>query len=97
MTTAMAPLPPEAAIDTASGLSTVQVAERIARGQVNAAPDARSRSLSDIVRANTFTWFNGLIGSLWVAMLLVAPIQDSLFGFVIVANTAIGIIQEWRA
>ncbi|MDP1876373.1 MAG: HAD-IC family P-type ATPase [Actinomycetota bacterium] len=97
MTTAMAPLPPEAAIDTASGLSSAQVAERIALGQVNAAPDARSRSLSDIVRANTFTWFNGLIGSLWVAMLLVAPIQDSLFGFVIVANTAIGIIQEWRA
>ncbi|MHB1067332.1 MAG: HAD-IC family P-type ATPase, partial [Candidatus Nanopelagicales bacterium] len=97
MTTAMAPLPPEAAIDTAAGLSAGQVAERIARGQVNAAPDARSRSLADIVRANTFTWFNGLIGSLWVAMLLVAPIQDSLFGFVIVANTAIGIIQEWRA
>ncbi|CAM5673258.1 magnesium-transporting ATPase [Streptomyces badius] len=30
-------------------------------------------------------------------MLFVAPIQDSLFGFVIVANTGIGIIQEWRA
>ena len=30
-------------------------------------------------------------------MLFVAPIQDSLFGFVIVANTAIGIIQEYRA
>ena len=30
-------------------------------------------------------------------MLVVAPIQDSLFGFVIVANTAIGIIQEYRA
>ena len=30
-------------------------------------------------------------------MLLVAPIQDSLFGFVIIANTGIGIVQEWRA
>ncbi len=26
-----------------------------------------------------------------------APIQDGLFGFVIIANTAIGIVQELRA
>ena len=32
----------------------------------------------------------------WI-MLIVAPVQDSLFGFVIVANTAIGVIQEYRA
>ncbi len=83
--------------DVTLGLTQVEVAERIARGQTNVAPNAHSRSLSDIVRANTFTWFNGLIGTLWVMMLLVAPIQDSLFGFVIVANTGIGIIQEWRA
>jgi cation-transporting ATPase E len=79
------------------GLTAAEVAERVAAGMVNVAPDAHSRSLWDIVRANTFTWFNGLIGSLWVVMLLVAPIQDSLFGFVIVANTGIGIIQEYRA
>ena len=79
------------------GLTAAEVAERVAAGQVNVAPDARSRSLGDIVRANTFTWFNGLIGSLWVVMLIVAPIQDSLFGFVIVANTGIGIFQEYRA
>src|SRR5690242_1924762 len=30
-------------------------------------------------------------------MLFVAPFQDSLFGYVIIANTGIGIIQEWRA
>ena len=79
------------------GLSSAQVQQRVDAGQTNAALDVRSRSLGDIVRANTFTWFNGLIGVLWVAMVLVAPIQDSLFGFVIVANTAIGVIQEWRA
>ena len=79
------------------GLTSAEVAERVAQGQVNIAPDASSRSLSDIVRANTFTWFNGLVGVLWVIMILVAPIQDSLFGFIIVANTAIGIVQEYRA
>jgi len=80
-----------------SGLSTVEVDTRIRDGQVNHAPEATSRSFGSIVRANVFTWFNGLIGSLWIIMLTVAPIQDSLFGFVIVANTLIGIIQEFRA
>ena len=79
------------------GLTAEQVTERVARGEVNHAPQAVSRSLGSIIRANTFTWFNGLIGLFWIVMLAIAPIQDSLFGFVIVANTAIGIIQEYRA
>lgn len=79
------------------GLTAEEVAERVAAGEANHAPDARSRSLADIVKANTFTWFNALIGGMWVIMLIVAPIQDSLFGFVIVFNTAIGIVQEYRA
>lgn len=80
-----------------TGLTSAEVAVRIERGQVNEAPTATSRSLSDIIRKNTFTWFNALIGSMWIIMLIVAPIQDSLFGFVIVANTLIGITQEYRA
>lgn len=88
---------PSAAALAHSGLSSAQIRERIERGEVNEAPVANARSLGDIIRKNTFTWFNGLIGSLWIIMLLVAPIQDSLFGFVIVANTLIGIIQEYRA
>ncbi|WP_159328721.1 HAD-IC family P-type ATPase [Streptomyces tendae] len=94
------PAHPAHAVDTSSpatGLTAAQVAERIARGQVNDVPVRSSRSLADIVRANVFTRFNAIIGVLWVIMLIVAPIQDSLFGFVILANTGIGIIQEWRA
>ncbi|WP_103516454.1 HAD-IC family P-type ATPase [Streptomyces sp. SM10] len=85
-----APAPPD-------GLSTAEVAERVARGEVNDVPVRSSRSVSEIVRANVLTRFNLIIGVLWVIMLLVAPIQDSLFGFVIIANTGIGIVQEWRA
>jgi len=80
-----------------TGLTTEEVAERVARGQVNDVPVRSSRSLGEIVRANVFTRFNAIIGVLWVIMLIVAPIQDSLFGFVILANTGIGIVQEWRA
>ncbi|MFI8070285.1 cation-translocating P-type ATPase [Streptomyces sp. NPDC086033] len=81
----------------AGGLSAAEVAERVTRGQVNDVPVRSSRSLAEIVRANVFTRFNAIIGVLWLVMLFVAPFQDSLFGYVILANTGIGIIQEWRA
>src|ERR1051325_9165895 len=79
------------------GLTAAEVAERVARGQVNDVPVRSSRSMGEIVRANVFTRFNAIIGVLWLIMLFVAPFQDSLFGYVIIANTGIGIIQEWRA
>ncbi|MEU6476213.1 cation-translocating P-type ATPase [Streptomyces sp. NPDC047017] len=87
------PLPPP----RPNGLTSADVAERLARGEVNDVPVRSSRSLAEIVRANVFTRFNAIIGILWLIMLFVAPIQDSLFGFVILANTGIGILQEWRA
>ncbi|MFI5794186.1 HAD-IC family P-type ATPase [Streptomyces sp. NPDC051677] len=82
---------------TATGLTAAEVADRVVRGQVNDVPVRSSRTVGEIVRANVFTRFNAIIGVLWVIMLAVAPIQDGLFGFVILANTGIGIIQEWRA
>lgn len=80
-----------------AGLTGAEVAERRSRGEVNDVPVRSSRSLGEIVRANVFTRFNAIIGVLWLITLFVAPIQDSLFGFVILANTGIGIVQEWRA
>ncbi|MFF4581481.1 HAD-IC family P-type ATPase [Streptomyces sp. NPDC001373] len=91
------PVKPPAPRFKPGGLTTPEVAERVARGDVNDVPLRSSRSTAEIVRANVFTRFNAIIGVLWVIMLIVAPIQDSLFGFVIVANTGIGIIQEMRA
>lgn len=91
------PMRPPASARRTEGLTTAEVAERIARGEVNDVPVRSSRSVTEIVRANVFTRFNLIIGVLWVIMLFVAPIQDSLFGFVIIANTGIGIVQEWRA
>lgn len=87
------PVPPAAH----RGLTAREVAERVARGDVNDVPVRSSRSTTEIVRANVFTRFNAIIGVLFLIILVVGPIQDGLFGFVIVANTAIGIIQELRA
>ncbi len=84
--------------DSARGLTAAEVAERHASGRANDAPDPRSRSLQDIVRANIVTSFNLVIGILWALMFIAqAPIQDTLFGFIIVINSGIGIIQEYRA
>ncbi|HEY9473266.1 MAG TPA: cation-translocating P-type ATPase [Mycobacteriales bacterium] len=79
------------------GLSGEQVLERVRTGRTNDVPTRSSRSVSAIVRANVLTRFNALIGTLFVAILVVGPVQDSLFGFVILANTGIGIVQELRA
>ncbi|MFF7233290.1 HAD-IC family P-type ATPase [Streptomyces sioyaensis] len=79
------------------GLTAAEVAERVARGEVNDVPVRSSRSAVEIVRANVFTRFNAIIGVLFVIILIVGPLQDGLFGFVIVANTGIGIVQELRA
>ncbi|GAA2805452.1 HAD-IC family P-type ATPase [Kitasatospora paracochleata] len=80
-----------------TGLTAAEVAERVARGEVNDVPVRSSRSAKEIVRANVFTRFNAIIGVMFAIILVVGPIQDGLFGLVIVANTAIGIVQELRA
>ena len=79
------------------GLTSAEVEDRVRRGLVNRAPGGTSRSLWAIVRANVFTRFNAILGTLLAVILTVGPIQDALFGVVLVTNTLIGIVQEWRA
>jgi len=80
-----------------TGLSGAEVADRVARGLVNDVPEAPTRTYGQIVRANVVTRFNLLLGSLLAVILVVGPIQDALFGIVLVANTLLGIVQEVRA
>ena len=79
------------------GLTSAEVAQRVEAGLVNRAAAPPSRTMAEILRANLFTRFNALLGALLVAILVVGPLQDALFGLVIVANSAVGIIQELRA
>nr|MDP9331650.1 HAD-IC family P-type ATPase [Actinomycetota bacterium] len=84
-------------IDAARGLSASEVAERVARGEVNRLPPPHTRTYGQIVRANLLTRFNALLGAMLAIILVVGPFQDALFGFVLIANAAIGIVQEVRA
>ena len=79
------------------GLTSAEVAERIDRGEINRVEDTTSRSVEDIIRANVFTRFNAILGSLLVVILIVGPLNDALFGIVLVSNAVIGIVQEVRA
>jgi cation-transporting ATPase E len=84
-------------IDVTRGLSASEVAERVGRGEVNRLPPPHTRTYGQIVRANVLTRFNALLGAMLAIILVVGPFQDALFGFVLVANAAIGIVQEVRA
>ena len=44
-----------------------------------------------------FTRFNALLGAMLAIIVVVGPFQDALFGFVLVVNTGVGIVQELRA
>jgi cation-transporting ATPase E len=83
--------------DPELGLTSVEVEVRVARGDVNDVPSTPTRTVAGIVRANVLTRFNALLGAMLVIILIVGPFQDALFGIVLVANTAIGIVQELRA
>jgi cation-transporting ATPase E len=86
--------PPE---EQVRGLTSAQARERARAGEANVTHDRGARPLSQIIRSNTMTIFNLVIGVMWVLMLVTAPFQDTLFGFIIVINAAIGIVQEYRA
>lgn len=80
-----------------SGLTGAEVAERVARGQVNATSQASSRSLWVIFKTNVFTRFNAILGALFILILSTGSLADGLFGVVLVVNSAIGIVQEYLA
>jgi cation-transporting ATPase E len=81
----------------ATGLTAAEAAQRVRAGQVNAADERTSRTLTEILRANVLTRFNAIIGTMFVLILVFGEGQDSLFGFVLFFNTLIGVAQEWRA
>ena len=79
------------------GLSAAEVAERVARGEVNVDAGVRTRSIRQIVRENTLTLFNAINAILAVFVLITGSYKNMLFMVVIVCNTLIGIVQEIRS
>ena len=79
------------------GLTSAEVADRVRDGRTNDMPARSGRSTGEIVRANVLTRINAILGILLVIVLTTGKLINAAFGLLIIANSAIGIIQELRA
>jgi cation-transporting ATPase E len=86
-----------AAVTRLTGLTASEVQLRRDRGLVNLLPDDTGRSLARILWTNVFTVFNGIVGGCFVVLVVLGSWRDALFGFSVVANTVIGVVQEFQA
>lgn len=83
--------------DYHEGLTTNQVMEHRLQGWRNLSVEAPSKTTKDIVRENTFTYFNLIFFVLAVLLIIVGSFRNLTFLPVIIGNTLIGIYQEIRA
>lgn len=83
--------------DPTRGLTTEEVTERTQRGEINAPGSGTGRSVAQILRANIFTRVNAILGVLCAIVLSTGSVINAAFGLLIIANSAVGVIQELRA
>ena len=82
---------------TATGLTSAEVEERIAAGKVNVNTDLKTKSVRELVVENVCTLFN-LINLILAALVVLTGAWKNLtFLGIVLANTAIGIIQALRS
>ncbi|WP_298074925.1 HAD-IC family P-type ATPase [uncultured Corynebacterium sp.] len=79
------------------GLTAAEVEERKQRGEVNAQSRGTGRSVAQILRANIFTRVNAILGVLCAIVLSTGSVINAAFGLLIIANSAVGVVQELRA
>ncbi|MFV0362278.1 MAG: cation-translocating P-type ATPase [Suipraeoptans sp.] len=83
--------------DVSLGLSKEQVEERIKSGWINKSVEPPSPTIKDIVKKNTFTYFNFIFTVLSVLLIVVGSFRNLTFLPIIIINTLIGILQELKA
>ena len=79
------------------GLTAAEVSDRIHDGRVNTVGRGTGRSVWEIIRANVFTRVNALLGVLFIFVLVTGSLVNGAFALLIIANSAVGIVQELRA
>jgi cation-transporting ATPase E len=81
-----------------TGLTEAEAAARRAQGQGNDAKLKTSRTYAEIVRQNVFTFFNTVLFSLALLLLLLGSPKDAFFtGVVALFNVVVATVQEVRA
>lgn len=84
-------------VDPDMGLSSQQVENRINEGYVNLSVDKASKSVTEIVLSNVFTYFNLIFFVLAIILIIERSFTHLTFLIVVFINTIIGIFQEIRA
>lgn len=83
-----------------AGLTEAEVAERIARGEVNATPRSHAAEYRDIILRNVFTLLNLIIIPAAITLFIVEQPKPrgafAITGMALV-NTVLGLVQEIRA
>lgn len=83
--------------DVRTGLTKNQVQEYTEAGWTNAAVDSPSKTVSEIIKGNLFTYFNLVFAVLAVLVILAGSFRSLTFLPVVLTNLVIGIVQEVRA
>jgi len=81
----------------ASGLTASEVQARVDAGLANDYVEQTSRTLGTILRANLFSLFNAIAFGCFAVLVVLGAWTDALFGFFVIANVAIGVVQEFHA
>ena len=79
------------------GLTSLEVEERIRQGKINKNIDETDRPVWEIVKRNTFTFFNLIFAVIAILISLVQAWNQLIFLPIIVINTIVGIYQEIKA
>lgn len=83
--------------DTRTGLSAAQVQAQRDAGNINASVAPPTKTCSEIIKENLFTYFNLVFIILAVLVIAAGSFRSLTFMPVVIANALIGIIQELRA
>ena len=90
-------LPRDFVFTEPAGLTSAQAAEKAASGASNKLSTTDDKTFPGILCTHLFTLFNLLNIALSACLLLVGSYRNMLFVLVVVANTLIGAVQEYRA
>ena len=89
---------PDLAPTPVTGLDAAEVARRRAAGLGNTPPPPTTRTYTQIIRENVFTFVNNILFALGIALVAVGRTMDALVSLAVIStNVLVGIIQEIRA
>ena len=89
---------PDLAPTPVAGLDATEVTRRRAAGLGNTPPPPTTRTYTQIIRQNVFTFVNNILFALGIALVAVGRPMDALVSLAVIStNVLVGIVQEIRA